>query len=98
MQTTAINGHPSIAGKSQRVTCIHRLVRRCAIIFGTFFGYSRIFGYHFLVQFDFFRNNPDFWVLILIFYLKWHCGMLPAGLLLSYFLQSDLKYSCKTEW
>ena len=34
-----------------------------------FFGYSRIFGYHlFLVKFDFFKNNPDFWVLILIFY------------------------------
>ena len=87
MQTTAINGHPSIAGKSQRVTYIHWLIRRCAIILGTFFGYSRIFGYHFLVQFDFFRNNPDFWVLIFIFYFKWHFGMLPAGLLLSYFLQ-----------
>ena len=46
---------------------------------GTFLGYSRIFGYHFLaipgflsiiflVKFDFFKNNPDFWVLILIFY------------------------------
>ena len=34
---------------------------------GTFFGYSRIFGYHFLVKFDFFLNNPDFEVLILIF-------------------------------
>ena len=32
-----------------------------------FFGYSRIFGYHFLVKFDFFQNNPDFGVLILIF-------------------------------
>ena len=32
-----------------------------------FFGYSRIFGYHFLVKFDFFRNNSDFGVLILIF-------------------------------
>ena len=32
-----------------------------------FFGYSRIFGYHFLVKFDFFLNNPDFGVLILIF-------------------------------
>ena len=26
----------------------------------SFFGYSWIFGYHFLVKFDFFRNNPDF--------------------------------------
>ena len=45
---------------------------------GTFLGYSRIFGYHFLaipgllgiiflVKFDFFLNNPDFGVLILIF-------------------------------
>ena len=34
---------------------------------GTFLGYSRIFGYHFLVEFDFFQNNPDFGVLILIF-------------------------------
>ena len=34
----------------------------------------------FLVQFDFFKNNPHFWVLILIFYIKWHCGMLPARL------------------
>ena len=32
-----------------------------------FSGYSRIFGYHFLVKFDFFKNNPDFGVLILIF-------------------------------
>ena len=33
----------------------------------SFFGYFRIFGYHSLVKFDFFQNNPDFWVLILIF-------------------------------
>ena len=33
----------------------------------SFFGYSRNFGYHFLVKFDFFKNNPDFGVLILIF-------------------------------
>ena len=53
-----------------------------------FLGCFRIFGYlfpdfwvsSFLVQFDFFRNNPHFWVLILIFYFKWHCGMLHAGL------------------
>ena len=39
------------------------------------------------VKFDFFKNNPDFWVLILIFYYR-HCGMLPAGLLfLSFFSQ-----------
>ena len=81
MQTTAINGHPSNARKSQRVTCIHRLARRCAIILGTFSGVLPDFWVPFLaipgfwgiivlVQFDFFRNNPDFWVLILIFYFK----------------------------
>ena len=43
-------------------------------ILGTLLGYSRIFGYHFwailvflgiifLVKSDFFKNNPDFWVL-----------------------------------
>ena len=31
---------------------------------GTFFGYSWIFEYHFLIKFDFFQNNPDFGVLI----------------------------------
>ena len=72
-----------------------------------FLGCFRIFGYlfqlfpdfwvsFFLVQFDFFRNNPHFWVLILILYFEWHCGILPA--LVSYFLQSDLKHSCKREW
>ena len=46
---------------------------------GTFLGYSRIFRYHvlaileflgviFLAKFDFFQNDPDFLVLILIFY------------------------------
>ena len=44
MQTTAINGHPSIAGKSQRVTCIHRLVRKCAIILGTFWAIPGFLG------------------------------------------------------
>ena len=33
----------------------------------SFFGYSGIFGYHSLVKFDFFQNNPDFRLLILIF-------------------------------
>ena len=48
-------------------------------IFGYFLGYSRILGYHFfailgflgiifLVKFHFPKKNPDFWVLILIFY------------------------------
>ena len=54
------------------------MIRGCAIILGTFLevapgfldtflGYSRIFGYHFLVKFAFFQNNPDFGELILIF-------------------------------
>ena len=54
------------------------MIRGCAIILGTFLGvvpgflgtflgYSRIFGYRFLVKFDFFKNNPDFGVLILLF-------------------------------
>ena len=54
------------------------MIQGCAIILGTFLrvaagflgtflGYSRIFGYHFLVKFYFFKNNPDFGVLILIF-------------------------------
>ena len=34
---------------------------------GSFFGYFRIFRHYFLVKFDFFKNNPDFGVLILIF-------------------------------
>ena len=81
MQTAAITGHPSNARKSERVTCIHRQLWRYVIIFGTFSGVLRILGYllrlfpdfwvsFFSVQFDFFRNNPDFWVLILIFYFK----------------------------
>ena len=37
------------------------------IFWVSFFGYSLIFEYHFLVKFDFFLNNPDFGVLILIF-------------------------------
>ena len=51
--------------------------RECVIILGTFLGRFRIFGYllglfsdfwvSFLVKFDLFRNNPDFWVLTLIF-------------------------------
>ena len=32
----------------------------------TFLGYFRIFGCHFLVKFDFFRNNPDFLVIDLM--------------------------------
>ena len=51
----------------------------CSKIFGYLFGYSLIFGYLVLVKFDFFRNNPDCWVLIFIFYTllqnKWSGGV-----------------------
>ena len=64
------------------------MIRGCAIILGTFWGCSQIFGYlfglfpdfwvsifwlfpyfwiSFLLKIDFFQNNPDFEVLILIF-------------------------------
>ena len=34
---------------------------------GIIFWLFQDFGHHFLVKFDFFKNNPDFGVLILIF-------------------------------
>ena len=52
------------------VTCICRDTGIChyfGYFWGVAFGYSRIFGYHFLIKFDFFQNNPDFGVSILIF-------------------------------
>ena len=49
------------------MTCICRDMGMCHY-FGYFFGgCSRIFGYHVSVKFDFFKSNPDFGVLILIF-------------------------------
>ena len=78
--------------------CHYYLVWGDSGFLGTFFSDSRIFEYHFLVQFDFFRNNPDFWVLILSFYLKMTLWNAACRALVSDFLQSDLKYSCKTEW
>ena len=55
------------------------MILGCAIVLGTFLGVlsdiwvsfltiSGFLGAIFLVKFDFFRNNPDFFVLILIFY------------------------------
>ena len=68
-----IQGTPPGGG----VTCICRDTRMCHYFgyffgvapefLGTFLGYSRIFGYHFLIKLDFFLNYPDFGVLILIF-------------------------------
>ena len=85
------------------------VVQGRAIILGAFSGVLPDFwvpfraipiflGIILLVQFDFFRNNPDFWVLILIFYFKGYCGMLPAGLLFLIFFSQNFNYSCKTEW
>ena len=63
---------------------------------GTFMGYSRIFGYHFLVKFDFFKNNQGFLGIDLDILLMtlWNVACRP---LVSYFLHSDLNYSCKKE-
>ena len=58
------------------ITCISRDTGMCHYFgyffgvapgfLGTFLGHSRNFGYHVLVKFDFFRNNSDLGVLILI--------------------------------
>ena len=54
-----------------------------------------MFGYHFLVKFDFFKNNSDFGVLILIFPLMtlWNvaCRALVSMILQFYFL---FYYTC----
>ena len=43
------------------------MIWECAIILGTFLGVAPGFlGIIFLVNFDFFKNNPEFGVLILI--------------------------------
>ena len=70
----------------------------------TCFGYSQIFGYIFgyrfiaipgflgiicLVKFDFFKNNPDFWVLLLIFYDIVEC-CLQGSLFLIFFSEIQL--------
>ena len=57
---------------------------------GIIFGYSEIFGYHLLVKFDFFKNNPDFVVLILIFpsMTLWNVA---HRALVSYFLCRNVK-------
>ena len=57
---------------------------------GIIFGYSRIFGYHFLVKFDFFNNNPDFVVLILIF-PSVTLRNVARRVLVSYFLCRNVK-------
>ena len=52
----------------------------------SFFGYSRIFEYHFFfVKFDFFKNNPGFGVLILI-YPSMTLWNVDCRALVSYFL------------
>ena len=63
----------------------------------SFFGYSQIFGYHFLVKFDFFKNNPDFGVLILIFpsMTLWNCCLQGSCFYDSTVLLSVLLCLCK---
>ena len=82
-------------------TCICRDTGMCHY-FGYFFGgCSRIFGYHFLaipgflgviflVKFDFFKNNPEFGVLILILpsMTLWNVA---RSALVSYFLCRNVK-------
>ena len=61
------------------------------------FGYSRIFVYYFLVKFDFFKNNPDFGVLILIFasMTLWNCCLQGSCFYDSTVLVSVLSCLCK---
>ena len=47
MQTTAINGHPSNAGKSQRVTYIHLTDKEMCHYFGYLFRLFPDFGVSF---------------------------------------------------
>ena len=63
----------------------------------SFFGYSWIFGYPFLVKFDFFKNNPDFGVLILIFpsMTLWSCCLQGSCFYDSTVLPSVLLCLCK---
>ena len=63
-------------------------------IFGNlYFCYSRIFGYNFFgVKFGFFKNNPDFDMLLM---MLWNVA---CRALVSYFLHLDLTYSCRKEW
>ena len=65
---------------------------------GILFCYSRIFGYNFfLVKFGFLKNNPDFLGIDFSMLLKtlWNVA---CRALVSYFLHSDLTYSCGKEW
>ena len=80
------------------LTCVCREVPLFWVLFWrllldfwvSFFAYSRISGYHVLVKFDFFKNNPDFGVLILIFPLitLWNVA---HRALVSYFLCRNVK-------
>ena len=62
-----------------------------------FWAIPGFLGIIFLVKFDFFRNNPDFWYIdsdILLMTL-WNAA---CRALVSYLLKSDLTCSCKKEW
>ena len=54
----------------------------------SFFGYSWIFGYNFFVKFDFFKNNPDFWV----YFIN---GIVECCLQCSCFLFSSVRFNEK---
>ena len=66
------------------------------VLFGVLMAIAGFLGIVFVVRFDFFRNNPDVWVLILIF-LSMTLWNAACRALVSYFLQSVLTYSCKKE-
>ena len=58
MQATAVNGYPSNARKCQLAYI--DWYEDVPLFWVPFLGRFRIFGYHFLVQFDFFRNKSRF--------------------------------------
>ena len=67
------------------------MIRGCAIILGTFLGAAPGFlGIIFLVKFDFFKNNPEYGVLILILpsMTLWNVA---RSALVSYFLCRNVK-------
>ena len=68
------------------------MIQGCAIILGSFLGCSRIFGY-------LFGLFPDFWVSFFLVndILSMTLWNVACRALVSYFLQSDLTYSCKKQ-
>ena len=64
---------------------------------GIIFGYSRIFGYNFLVKFDLFKNNPGFVVLTLIF-PSMTLWKVARRALVSYSLCRNVKLFCSSRF